>query len=214
MKHPKSMKIVEIGETCLENRFELATYEFHKLRKAAQLDRQAQRIKALVADFVEANPDLAFMADKTMESFPLTSRNNSFVLDVSRKLRNYGELSDRQVEAVRNAVKRDAERETREAAQAAERAAAGPVPAGDKVDIEGTVVGRKFHENDYGVSYKLTVKLANGSCVWFTEPSRIEVSVGDEIKCRLSTITASDDNESFGFGKRPTRFEITNSKEG
>src|SRR5690606_14631886 len=100
-----------------------ATADFQALRKKAQLDREAQRIKAAIAAFVEANPDLAFMADKAHE------HTNDFVADVARKLRRSGELTERQIEAVRRAVARDAEPKPEPAPKV-------PVVTG-KVTIEG-----------------------------------------------------------------------------
>lgn len=212
MVHAPTNKVVEIGETCLENRFEVATADFHKLRKAAELDRKAQRIRGLVAEFVAANPDLAFMGERGNDArnllLPEPSHNNNFIHDVASKLYLYGELSARQIDAVRAAIVRDAERAAVKVIE--DQAPAGPVPTGKAIDIEGTVVGRRWKDSDFGGAMKITVKLGNGSKVWFTEPSNIITEVGDSVKGRLSQITASDDT-SFGFGKRPSRFEITSN---
>jgi hypothetical protein len=79
LRHVPTGYTIVVGETCLDNRFGRATADFHALRKQAQLDREAQRIKTAIADFVDANPDLAFMADKNHE------HTNEFVADVARQ---------------------------------------------------------------------------------------------------------------------------------
>lgn len=207
LKHVPTGDYIAVGETCLENRFERATHEFQALRKQAQLDRQAQRIKTAVAEFVAANSDLTFMADKTGETTPETSKDNDFIADVARKLRTYGELSERQVEAVRKAIVRDAERAARQAAQAEE--ATTPVPTG-RVQITGTVVMRRFYDSDFGGSIKIIVKGETDEGFWkvfVTEPAAITTEVGDVVTL-TATVEASDKDESFGFGKRPSKASI------
>lgn len=207
LKHVPTGDYIAVGETCLENRFERATHEFQALRRQAQLDRQAQRIKTAIAEFVASNSDLAFMADKTGETTPEASKDNDFIKDVARKLRQYGELSERQIEAVRRAVVRDAERAARQEAQAEE--ATAPVPTG-RVTITGTVVMRRFYENDFGGSIKIIVKGETDGGFWkvfVTEPAAITTEVGDVVTL-TATIEASDKDESFGFGKRPSKASV------
>lgn len=200
LEHTPTGDYIAVGETCLQNRFDRATADFQKLRKQAELDRQAQRIKTAVAAFVEANPDLAFMADKDHE------HTNDFVADVSRKLRMYGDLSERQVAAVRKSVERDAEYAARKALEEV-APPAGPVPTG-RVEIEGKVVGIKWTEDyGYGSTKKLMIQLANGSKVWVSEPAAINTERGDVVVLTC-TIEASHDDQTFGFGKRPSKASI------
>ena len=151
---------VSVGEQCLDNRFSKATDEFQALRKQAGLDRQQQRIKKLVAQFCLDNPDLSWMASleeswaavgigQTVGSDRTFPRVNYFVLDVSHKLRKYGELSPKQVDAVRASLAKDAELIARSAARDAERAAAEAereprqsVPSGRQI-VTGVVVALK-----------------------------------------------------------------------
>lgn len=198
LRYAPTGRTICVGETCLENRFELASADFHKLRKAAELDRKAQRIVKLVATFVAENPDLAFMADKTH------AHTNEFVADVSRKLRTYGELSERQVSAVRKAVVRDAEYAARKAEQAEEIKA--PAPSGT-VTVTGTVVSTKWHESQYGSTLKWTVKSDEGFLVWGTVPSNVTVERGDRVTF-TANLTVSDRDECFAFGKRPRKAQV------
>lgn len=214
LRHTPTGYTIVVGETCLDNRFSVATPVFQAMRKAAALDRKAQRIRKLVAAFQEANPDLGWMGIKKHEdrqaAMPEASVNNGFIHDVARKLNQYGTLSERQIEAVRNAVVRDANYAASKVAQA-EEAPAGPVPTGRQV-ITGEVVGRKYHESMYGSTIKLTIKLENGSRVWVTEPSAITANRGDTVTLTCS-ITASDKDTTFGFGKNPTKASVTPKEE-
>lgn len=209
MEHTPTGDYIAIGETCLENRFERATKDFQALRKAAELDRAKQRIKNAIAAFVEANSDLAFMADKDYE------HTNSFVADVSRKLRQYGELSERQVAAVRKSIVRDAEYAARKAAEVPEVLV--PVVEGKQV-ITGEVLTVKWQESFYGGSLKMLVKDDRGFKVWGTVPKSLDFHAYDEAQSSVAakgdkvsftaTVTKSDDDESFGFFSRPTKGTI------
>lgn len=204
---------IVVGETCLENRFERATVDFQKTRKQAELDRGKQRIKGLIADFVSANPDLDFMqfgghknVDQYNETCPAGSLNNDFIADVSRKFAAYGELSERQVDAVRRALVRDDERAARTAAEPVEIKV--PVVVG-KVQITGKVLSTKWVENDFGGSLKMLVRDDRGFKVWGTVPAALipnsDVNpVGQEV-IFSATVEASRDDDSFGFFKRPTK---------
>lgn len=206
LKHVPTGDYIAVGETCLNDRFELATVEFHKLRKAAELDRQQQRIKKAVAAFVEANQDLAFMADKTHE------HTNGFIADVSRKLRQYGELSERQVNAVRAAIIRDAEWAARKEQEEAARAAEIMVPVIEgKQQITGEVLSLKWQDSDFGSTLKMLVKDERGFKVWGTVPRSIDPERGDRVVFS-ATITKSDRDESFGFFKRPTKAILLSKK--
>ena len=90
-------------------------------------------------------------------------------------------------------------------------AAAGPVPAGHKVEVEGDIVSIKTQSNKWGETVKMLVKLNNGAKVWGTCPSTFleaDVSLGDRVKFVAGKIDASRDDASFGFFSRPTRAKI------
>ena len=194
-------------------------------RRQAKAEAKAQAAQELIKTQVAAIPSLAQLlawreaapvwdmdADAYGEGDDTWFMVGSIASDIVTKAHRY-ELSERQVAVLGREVASVNERIARKAARAEEAAQAGPVPAGVKVTITGEVVGRKWHETEFGGSMKLTVKLANGSRIWFTEPRSAETTVGDVIECLLSEVKASDKDESFGFGKRPTRFNIIKSKE-
>lgn len=92
------------------------------------------------------------------------------------------------------------------AAQEAERDAADPCPTG-RVVITGEVLSTKLQESYYGSTWKMLVKDDRGFKVWGSIPSSLDASRG----CRVTftaAIEPSNDDDKFGFYKRPTKAEI------
>lgn len=203
LRHLPTGDAVVIGETCLENRFELASSEFHKLRKMAELDRAKCRIRTAVQAFCDQNPDLAWMANNDIDAGPETSRNNDFVQDVARKLRKYGELSDRQISAIRAAIVRDAERT---AQKAVEMEDAEPVPTG-RIVVTGEVVSTKLQESYYSDTWKMLVRDDRGFKVWGSIPAALDVERGTRVQF-TATLEPSADDQFFGFFKRPAKASV------
>ena len=81
-----------------------------------------------------------------------------------------------------------------------------PVPEG-RVTVTGEVVGLAVRESAYGVTLKMTVRDDRGFKVWVTVPSAIDPERGDRVSF-VATLTASDDDKFFGFGKRPAKAEV------
>lgn len=197
LKHVPTGDYIAVGETCLDNRFELATADFHRIRKAAELDRAAQRIVKACNEFVAAHPEIAFLLN------PLPDYAPHFVHDVKRKFRQYGDISLRQMEAV---VRVMAEIEAKQAAPVVVEETA-PVVEG-RIVVTGTVLSTKWQDNDFGGSLKMLVKDARNFKVWGTVPSSVEVRKGDTITF-TATVTKSDNDEAFGFFKRPSKATVT-----
>jgi hypothetical protein len=207
---------VVVGETCLDNRFSLVSKAaFDALREAAALDRKAQRIKTAAAAFVAelTDPTAKLALDRETDlaaTFGLDGYGLSTVTDIRRKLWNsYGEISERQIAFVLRLIAEVPARAAAAAARAAEEDLKIPCPTG-KVTID-VVVGRKWKDSEYGGSMKITLKCATPEgifLVWMTEPRAIETERGDIVRVSVN-ITPSDSDPSFGFGKRPTKAEIT-----
>jgi hypothetical protein len=91
-------------------------------------------------------------------------------------------------------------------AQDERRANAEACPTG-KVQVEGEVVGLKEQHSAYGCTLKMTVMTDAGWRVWVTVPTSIDPVRGDRVRF-CCTVTPSDDDATFGFGKRPTKAEV------
>jgi hypothetical protein len=201
MIHTPSNTVLTVGETCLDNRFDLATSQFHAMRKAAELDRAAQKIRKAVDAFVAANPDLACLGRGA--ELPETSSRNSFLIDLSRKLNHYGSLSERQVEAARKSLARDIEWAAQRAAKVAAEPVATPVLTG-RIEITGEILTTKYVENDFGGTLKMMVRDDRGFRVWGSVPSSLDASRGDRVTF-TATVEASKDDPTFGFASRPSK---------
>lgn len=199
LEHLPTGEYIAVGETCADGRFSVATEAFQAMRKAAELDRKAMRIKTAVTAFVTENPDMAWMAEKvTPEPFA----SNSFLSDVARKLRAYGEISAAQY----NAVVRVAADVVTRAAQPVEVEETAPVIEG-RIVITGTVLTTKWQDSDFGGSLKMLVKDARNFKVWGTVPSSLNVDKGDVITF-TATVETSANDESFGYFKRPSKASV------
>lgn len=195
---------ISVGETCLGNRFERATSDFHATRKAAQLDRERQRIRAAWEDYRAQHADVDWDA--------LSASTNDFVCDVLAKGRRYGQLSERQLETVVAAVARDIER-------AAGRPEEIKVPAPEgRISFTGEIVSVKEHDGYMGgIDWKMTVKVSTPDGIWLawvTVPRNLAprnlayTALRGSTVALTATLTPSDRDPSFAFGKRPTKAEI------
>ena len=134
---------------------------------------------------------------------------NGFIGDVLWRGAHFGSLSDAQLAAIGDSVRRDIERAE---AKAAEAAALRPVPTGTVV-IEGVVLSKKSQEGQWGSTLKMLVK-GQGWKVWGTVPTFKAadgtdeyVEVGDTVRFTAS-VEVSGDDENFGFFKRPRKATI------
>ena len=194
---------IAVGETCADGRMTYSKAEFDRLRKAAALDRQQQRLLTAWNEFKAANADVDWDG--------LAASENSFVMDVLAKGRRYGNLSPRQVEAIQQAVVRDAEYAARKAVEASQPKV--DVPEGRMV-IEGEVLSMKTETTYFGYRQQCITKMlvlvttdAGSYKVWGTMPSALSVEKGDTVRF-TATVERSHKDSAFGFFKRPTKGEV------
>jgi len=133
----------------------------------------------------------------------------STIRDIVGKLVKYGSVSDKQFAFVRSLLARIDNRAAAEAQRQAQREAAKPVPTG-KVQIEGLVVSTKVQDTMYGSVIKMVVVSDDGWKVFGTVPDSL---LGNSpLKGALvrfnATVEASQDDNKFGFFKRPTKADV------
>ena len=90
-----------------------------------------------------------------------------------------------------------------EAKRQAQIDAAEPCPTG-RVAITGEVLSTKWQDSAYGRSLKMLVKDDRGFKVWGSVPSSMNPNRGDRITF-MAAVQPSQDDEKFGFFKRPTK---------
>ena len=89
--------------------------------------------------------------------------------------------------------------------------AAEPVPTG-RVAITGTVLGTKVTATRFGPVAKMLVQDEQGFKVWGSIPTSLPSPKGRTVTF-MAAVEPSDDDPKFGFFKRPTKAEFTDSIE-
>lgn len=206
VRHVPTNQNVVFGDVCVER----LGFANHNAFKAAQLRAKAAQGNASVAvynkrlKFLDAHPDFKTVLDNPVEIGHPVHAKNGFLADILAKFNKYGYLSENQVNAFLKSVVRDHEFAARRAQEAA--IPKGRAPTG-RVVITGELVKVKTVTDQRGFnSTKMTLKLSNGARVYMTMPSSYDYASypeGSKVAVR-ATITASRDDQSFGFGKRPT----------
>jgi len=212
LTHEQDMTLIVVGEDCLQNRFlsDLTKAQFQTIREQARLNRERSTKREKIGSILEAHPEL----EQAVES------KNTFVSDVMSKLLKNGKLSDRQIEAVKTALVRDAQREAdkvkRDEADALAALTASPAPEG-RITIEGEVLSAKYQSSGYGfTALKALIRTTDGWKLWTTLPAQIDLEPrqarGHVVKMVVS-VTPSPDDKLFAFGKRPSKGEIVSTPE-
>lgn len=203
MKHLPTRTLIYVGETCLDNRFELTKAEFDKARRAAQLDRERQAKLAAFNELCLDVPELiwATYADNIGTNGWAARNRKEWAVDVlsdlARKVRQYGSFaSEKQAKllvklvgeletAEAETAKRDAERDAKAAART--NAAIGEV--GDRRDFTGTVRWFDHFESNYGYTPKtctvIILDTPEGTVKW-TASNYIELENGQEITIKAT----------------------------
>lgn len=207
--HVPTQEVVVFGSDCTErlgfaNRL---AWKLAQLQSRAAAGHARMKVWKQRVAFLEANPDVQAVIDLMKE--PVHAQN-TFVADVLRKLDRYGSLSVAQVNALRPSLQRDIERADRVAVEATE--VKGDAPEG-RAEVTGQVLSIKGVEGFYGTQTKMLMKLENNSKVWLTAPGNGDYHRGDVIVVR-ATFERSNDDKSFGFGKRPHFVKVVKAAEG
>lgn len=209
LKHLPTMTLIKVGETCLDNRFSLASIEFHTLRKAAKLNRERKARTEKVAAFLSVAKNRAafeFCEDSLAEG---DHGYNGMRFDFVHKVNRYGDVSEKFVDAIIRDIVRT---EKWEARKAEEALTATDAPEG-KVVVTGEVQSVKFHDNAFGGALKMTVRDDAGFKVWVTVPAALDnVEKGDRVTF-TATLTPSDRDSTFSFGKRPSKASFLTQKD-
>lgn len=204
LAHTPSQTLIRVGQQCLDNRFDLATDVFQRLRKTARLNRERatkmEQVQALIAE----HPEMQRLAG---DLDPAVAAND-FLTDIAWKWNETGTLTEKQVAAaikcLGNVDAQYAAAQEREARKAALVASGVRVPNGVRTTIEGVVVSTKVNYTDFGTVLKMLVETDEGWKVWGTVPNSITAEKGDRVQF-VARVEASNDDPLFGFYSRPTK---------
>lgn len=218
--HLPTNTYIVTGEDCAAKMDTLDGSTFRYIRDEVKRGREAKagktKAKILLADAgVERAWDLYLLSPHLNDGDfgPLKELGlgdvpwcYSTLRDIVDKLVRYGSISEKQMNLVKRlAVECDnfeATQAARKAAKAKEMANAEPCPEG-RHTVRGVVISTKY--DDRWDTYKMVLKDDRGFRVWGTVPQAFGgVERGDRVEL-TATITKSDDDDHFGFYKRPAK---------
>jgi hypothetical protein len=200
-RHRETGEHIHLGHICADKYGLLVDYstfelDYARFKRARAVEIKKAKNKAERSEFLSAHPGLA----EALET------DHNIVQDIATRFQRSCWLSDKQIELVFK-IKEQVDNPQPEETYV-------PAPTG-RQEFEGTVVGTKFQDGMYGVSYKMTVKMETDKGVWLafgTVPSRILDSIIGESLSALKgkkvlvkgTLTQSDKDAHFAFFKRPS----------
>lgn len=210
VKHKPTGEHVCFGDICVER----LDFEGHDqfaakhIRSAAQNRMLAEKRAAALEAFCNANPDAKWAMEHIDDEI---HARNSFAHDLIRKLREYGNLTERQLQYLKPSMLRDIEHGEQRKAEESEPK--GDAPEGRQT-ILVEVLATKWQENDFGGCLKMLCKLDNNAKVWCSVPDsdyetgisfwanpETEIKSGKRIK--LTATFSRNGDPSFAYGKRP-----------
>lgn len=155
------------------------------------------------------------------------SQTSDFMNSMFEALVHWGRLTEGQEAAVRKIMEKE---KAREAARAADHAAAAECPEG-RVRVIGTILSVKQMDSGWGAYsiekvWKMLVRDESGYKVWGTIPTSLQEQTElyitrqtydpQSLKGKRVTFVAaiqpSDDDTKFGFYKRPTKAHVLDSE--
>ena len=158
----------------------------------ARVARREAESAALAAEVEEARARYAAEHPEVVEALQAL-RPGSFADSVRTFFAANGHLSERQAEVV-----------VRMAAEQANEPEPSPV-IGGRVVVTGKVLSVKWTSTQFGEVCRMIVLDDRGFRVYGTRPEALTgVNVGDRVTF-TATVTASADDETFGFYKRPAK---------
>lgn len=181
LKHLPTRTLVRVGEVCLDNRFELATRDFQKLRKEARLNRERIKMVERREAFEEANREVCDFITEANRASLAGEWNDEFMESLWSQLQRKGELSERQIEVVQKKIVQRAERTAAKEKIDAAMPDPSPCPEG-RIEVTGLVLSVKVKPTDFGPVLKMTVVDDRGFKVWGSVPSDLaSIPVYDDL---------------------------------
>lgn len=203
-EHEPTGELIAIGHICAHTVMLPGTTQMDRKRVLAERAAQALKTERLNREYREGllaeTPGLA----EALET------DHYIVQDIARRFHGSNPtLSEKQVALVFKLQREAAERAVERAEQEAK---ATPVVEGKGVVVTGKVLTTKWQQGYYDSVLKMLVLDDRGFKVWGTVPSALEVERQDRVSF-TANIEVSDDDETFGFFKRP-RLAVNLTQQG
>ena len=207
--HAPTNSYIRVGEDCAQKLDMGGTKEMSRFRAAVRdaLEAQAGKKKAVAtleaaglthAWEIYTEPDAVVRQGWKYEE--------TTIIDIVDKLVRFGSISEKQTAFLAKLLDKIPQRAAIAAQRAAETAAAAPCPIG-RVTVVGEILTVREQDSNFGMGYKMLVRADSGFKVWVTCPGGYERKRGERVSFNCA-LTPSNDDPKFGFGKRPTKFEV------
>lgn len=208
--HAKSNTYVRMGTDCTENVFR-SDFGASIFRKRIQDAREAQAGKRK-AQAILGDLGLGAAWDHYTSSIldRVPTWHETKASELVGKLVQYGNLSEKQVNFLRNLMTSIANAPAVAAKRAEEKALAADCPSG-RVQVTGVVLTTKEVESQFGWATKMLVKDDRGFTVWGTMPAGLGAVKGDRVSFYAAIEVAREDPK-HGFYKRPTKAVMLTDK--
>lgn len=218
--HANSNSYIKTGHDCAHklglgfgdfDGFKTSLRDAHELKAGKRKAEAVLTEAGLAAAWTLHSVTLPALRDAAQDDFdctgdqydkPWCSPDQLKVMDIVGKLVKYGSLSEKQLDFLRLLMDRITRQPEIDAERAAEKEAAAPCPKG-RTTVTGTILSTKVQESDFGSVIKMLVKADEGYMVWVSVPSSIEANARLRVRF-TATLTPSETDPKFGYGKRPS----------
>lgn len=206
--HTKTNTYVSVGQDCALQLDAGQAPAFKAFRKRVGDYREAQagkrKAQLLLADAGHSAAWELYIADGSELIIKYAGHipyEEMTIRNIVGKLVKYGSISEKAMNYVAVLLSKINNRAVVEAKKAEEAAKAANAPTG-RVQVTGVVLTVKFQESDFGTVQKMLVKDDSGFKVWVTVPAYSELKREQRVSFK-ATLTPSQDDPKFAFGKRP-----------
>lgn len=210
--HKPTGELIVSGQTCAE-KLGLASQAdfdmFWKKKEVERLNRQ-KMVQEERQRFLQGNPRAKEQLEWLGDLGQAALDDNFFSSLIYQLDETKGYWSNAQMDALDRARDRYEENQLRKQRELERQKNATPCPNGAET-ITGEVLSTKWVESQWGSTKKMLVADDRGFKVWGTIPSSMDADRGDRVTF-IANIEQSDDDQYFGFFKRPRKAQVLSSK--
>lgn len=200
-KNIEDGEVAIVGNICASNKLNMTAHEYADAKLRTLVKRARSKAKADLAEFnLAPNRRIDLRAD------------HYIVNDIRSKFRKYHSLSVKQWALVKKIAREGAERAAR---IEEDKKTAMPIPTellDGRHTFKGEILCTKEQESMYGITLKMLVKDERNFKVWGTAPNALWDDHSGSVKGMIvefdATLEVSNDDETFGFYKRPTKINV------
>lgn len=199
-------EVAIVGNICASNKLNMTAHEYADAKLRTLVKRARSKAKADLAEFnLAPNRRIDLRAD------------HYIVNDIRSKFRKWHSLSVKQWALVKKIAREGAERAAR---IEEDKKNASPIPTellDGRHTFKGEILATKWQASQFGDCLKMLVKDERNFKVWGTAPNALWEEHTGSVKGMVvqfdATLEVSDDDETFGFYKRPTKVVVVSVPE-